>query len=269
MNQIHKELQKLGFSQYECKAYIALLKHHPSNGYEISKRSGVPRSMIYEVVGKLVDKGAVYTVPSEPVTYLPLPAKELVLRQRKQFEQSFDFLERELTALESEREVDVIRRIDGDDLVIAEMTDMIRKSREELWLSVWEPQVPLLQAEIDARIADGITVFTMLFGPKEVQVGTTYHHDYMSPEVAQERMGGRLSIVARDQEEVLIASFGSGANAWAVKTEDPALVLVAVEYIRHDIIFGEVTKEVGPERVEALWKSRPDLFHVVTGKRFG
>lgn len=268
MEPLFKELQKLGFSQYECKAYIALLKHHPSNGYEISKRSGVPRSMIYEVVGKLVDKGAVYLIPTEPVTYSPLPAKELIMRQRQQFEQSFEYLEKELSALESEREVDVIRRIDGDDLVIAEMTDMIRKADKELWLSVWEPQLPLLQAEIDGRIAEGIAVFTMLFGPKDMQAGATYHHDYMSPEVVQERMGGRLSIVARDQEEVLIASFGAGTNTWAVKTEDPALVLIAVEYIRHDIMLGEVTKVWGPQRVERLWRSRPDLFHVVTGKRF-
>ena len=51
MDEIIKELQKLGFSQYECKAYIGLLKHSPVTGYEVSKQTGVPRSMIYEVLG--------------------------------------------------------------------------------------------------------------------------------------------------------------------------------------------------------------------------
>ncbi len=64
MDEIIKELQKLGFSQYECKAYIGLLKHSPVTGYEVSKQTGVPRSMIYEVLGKLMDKGAVHIVPS-------------------------------------------------------------------------------------------------------------------------------------------------------------------------------------------------------------
>lgn len=268
MEDIYKELQKLGFSPYECKAYIGLLKHHPITGYEISKRSGVPRSMIYEVVGKLVDKGAVYIVPSEPVTYAPLAAKDLIQRQRKHFEQSFDYLEKELSALESEREVDVIRRIDGDELVIAEMTDMIGKAQKELWLSIWKPQVTFLQQGIEARLKEGVDVFSVLFGKAEAQLGVTFHHDYMSPEVAEQRMGGRLSIVARDQEEVLIANFAPGTSGWAVKTRDPALVLVAVEYIRHDIMFAEVTKALGPEQVEALWRNRADLFHVVTGKRF-
>lgn len=268
MEDIYKELQKLGFSPYECKAYIGLLKHHPVTGYEISKRSGVPRSMIYEVVGKLVDKGAVYIVPTEPVTYAPLSARELIGRQRKQFEESFDYLEKELSALESERDVDVIRRIDGDDLVVSEMTELIGKAKQEVWLSIWEPQVPFVQKAIGERTEEGVDVFTVHFGSRDIQAGVTYHHDYMSPEVAEKRMGGRLTIVARDHEEVLIANFTPNASAWAVKTQDPALVLVAVEYIRHDIMFAAVTKELGPEKVEALWRNRPDLFHVVTGRRY-
>ncbi|MGE5702781.1 MAG: TrmB family transcriptional regulator [Clostridia bacterium] len=268
MEDIYRELQKLGFSQYESKAYVGLLKNSPITGYEISKRSGVPRSMIYEVLGKLLDKGAVYIVPSDPVTYAPLPAKELISRQRNTFEQSFLYLEKSLTALESEQDVNVIRRIHSDELVRAEMVEMIEKAEEELWLSIWGPQVPIVKESIDRRAAEGISVFSMLFGEPELQVGVTFHHDYMPPEVVEERMRGRLTIIARDYAEVLIAYFSPNAAAWAVKTEDPALVLVAIEYIRHDIVLGEVIKELGPEKTERLWKHQHDLFRVVTGKRF-
>ncbi len=140
MEELYKELQKWGFSQYECKAYIGLLKNYPITGYEISKRSGVPRSTIYEVVAKLIDKGAVYTVPSDPVTYAPLPAKELIRRLRNNFENSMDYLEKNLSALESEQEVDVIHRISSDEHVVAEIIDIIDKAEEEIWLSIWEPQ---------------------------------------------------------------------------------------------------------------------------------
>lgn len=270
MEDIYKELQKLGFSLYECKAYIGLLKNSPITGYEISKRSGVPRSMIYEVIGKLLDKGAVYTVPSEPVTYAPLPAKELISRLRNTFEQSFDYLEQSLSALEKEQEIDVIRRISSDELVIAEMADMIDKAKEELWLSIWDPQVSSIKAAVDRRVTDGLYVFSCVFGAPDTQLGVTTHHNYMPPEVAEERMNGHLTIVSRDNEEVLIANFNpkASATAWAVKTKDPALVLVAVEYIRHDIMFAQVANHLGPENIEAYWKNKPDLVHVVTGKRF-
>ncbi|MEH6895753.1 helix-turn-helix domain-containing protein [Bacillus velezensis] len=267
MEDVLKELQKFGFSQYECKAYIGLLKHSPVTGYEISKRSGVPRSMIYEVLGKLVDKGAVHIVPSDPVTYAPLAGKELIDRLRHDFESSFGYLEEKLLALESEQEMNVIRRISTNDHVINEMKDMIEKAEEELWLSVWEQQIPFIQEAANKRAAEQLPVFSIVFGPPKVKLGNTTNHN-MSPEVAEKRMGGRLTIAARDNKEVLIANFSPQTNAWAIKSEDPALVLVAMEYMRHDLMFAELVKEVGAEKVEGLMKQNHSLFHVVTGNRF-
>ncbi|MDR4442476.1 TrmB family transcriptional regulator, partial [Bacillus cereus] len=82
--------------QYECKAYIGRLKQSPVTGNEVSKQTGLPRSMIYEVLGKLMDKGAVHIVPSEPVKYVPVAAKELMKRMRKDFEKTFEFVDQKL-----------------------------------------------------------------------------------------------------------------------------------------------------------------------------
>ncbi|NRD77744.1 TrmB family transcriptional regulator [Bacillus sp. BRMEA1] len=268
MDDIIKELQKLGFSQYECKAYINLLKNSPVTGYEVSKRSGVPRSMIYEVLGKLLDKGAIYTVPSEPVKYVPLPAEELIKRLRKNFDESFHFLEKSLNKLENERDTDVIWRLKSDEHVMAEIMDMINKAEEEVWMSIWNPQASSVKELIEQRVQEGIKVFSMLFADPDHKLGVTFHHNYMAPEITEKRMGGRLTIIVRDNEEVLIAQFAPNTTSWAVKTTDPALVLVAIEYIRHDIAFGELTKIVGEDKVQSFWKNDPDLYYVVTGKRF-
>jgi transposase len=57
------ELQRLGMSGYEAKAYVALVAAgSPLNGYEVAKRSGVPRSTVYETLAKLVGRGAAYEV---------------------------------------------------------------------------------------------------------------------------------------------------------------------------------------------------------------
>ncbi|RAL24029.1 TrmB family transcriptional regulator [Thermoflavimicrobium daqui] len=268
MEEVYAELQKLGFSKYECKAYVGLLQHHPVTGYEISKRTGVPRSMIYEVLGKLLDKGAIYLVPSDPVKYVPIPANELIQRLRKQIEQSFSFLERKLNALESERGVDVIWHIRNDEMIIKEMIEMVEKAKNELWLSIWEPQIPMIKEAVEKRIHEGIPVFSILFGAPEIQLGFTFHHNYMPPDVVKERIGGNLTIVTCDGQEVLIANFLENATSWAVKTHDPALVLVATEYIRHDIMIGAITREFGSDKLDSLWRNDPDLVHIVTGRRF-
>jgi sugar-specific transcriptional regulator TrmB len=267
MDQIYLELQRLGFSMYESKAYVGLLQHSPVTGYEISKRTGVPRSMIYEVLGKLVDRGAVYTVPSEPVKYAPVPAKELIRRLRSAMDQTFDYLETALHSVQSDSEVDVIWHVRGSEHVVQEMVEMIEKAQEECWISVWEPQVHAIKEPVERSLLRDVNVFSIVFGAENETLGHTFYHNYMPPDVVKQRMGGHLTIVARDNQEVLIAHFSENETPWAVKTQDRALVQVAIEYIRHDIMIEEVTRELGADKLDRLWRNNPTLVHVVAGNR--
>ncbi len=79
-----EELQHLGMSGYEAKAYVALVAAGtPLNGYEVAKHSGVPRSTVYETLGKLVGRGAVAqedAVPQRRVGQDVAPALEQIAR---------------------------------------------------------------------------------------------------------------------------------------------------------------------------------------------
>jgi hypothetical protein len=81
-----EELQHLGMSGYEAKAYVALVAAGtPLNGYEVAKHSGVPRSTVYETLGKLVGRGAAYEVRAgeASVGYISLPPNALLDRMRR------------------------------------------------------------------------------------------------------------------------------------------------------------------------------------------
>ena len=71
-------LEKLGFSSNEAKVYGTLIKHKVLNGYEIAKLSGVARSLVYEVINRLVAKGAVIRIDGEPNFYKPLEYQDLI-----------------------------------------------------------------------------------------------------------------------------------------------------------------------------------------------
>ena len=74
----------LGFTEYEAKAYVALLQLGTATGYQIAKASGVPRSMIYQSLDKLAARGAVLTQSSaELVRYAPVPPDELLRRAKE------------------------------------------------------------------------------------------------------------------------------------------------------------------------------------------
>ena len=53
-----QKLAQIGFTEYEAKVYLALLALNPATGYQLSKESGVPRSMVYEALKRLHARGA-------------------------------------------------------------------------------------------------------------------------------------------------------------------------------------------------------------------
>jgi hypothetical protein len=63
-------LQELSFTEYEAKAYLALLEKAPLSGYAVSLNSGVPRSKIYEVLGGMVARGDVMISQEDTPLYL-------------------------------------------------------------------------------------------------------------------------------------------------------------------------------------------------------
>src|SRR5919199_4325836 len=94
-DKVLQELQKLGMSGYEAKAYVAMVSAEEAlTGYEVAKLSGVPRSTVYETLAKLIARGAAFETRGDngPPTYLPLPTDALVSRLRRDFDESLESL---------------------------------------------------------------------------------------------------------------------------------------------------------------------------------
>ncbi len=59
-------LRQLNLTQYEIKAYLALLKADKVTAYQLGKISRIPSGRIYDVVDSLVSKGIVSVLPGTP-----------------------------------------------------------------------------------------------------------------------------------------------------------------------------------------------------------
>jgi sugar-specific transcriptional regulator TrmB len=62
MERIVEKLERIGLTEYEAKAYFALLEVHLNTATKVSEKSGVPRTRIYSVLESLMNKGWVRTV---------------------------------------------------------------------------------------------------------------------------------------------------------------------------------------------------------------
>ncbi|MBN2500501.1 MAG: TrmB family transcriptional regulator, partial [Anaerolineales bacterium] len=88
-----KELTTIGFTEYEAKVYLALLAENPANGYQVSKHSGVPRSMVYEALGRLEARGAVLKKEDRRATlYRPVPPDVLLDHYEEEHQRTLETL---------------------------------------------------------------------------------------------------------------------------------------------------------------------------------
>ncbi|MDW0314988.1 MAG: helix-turn-helix domain-containing protein [Nitrososphaeraceae archaeon] len=66
-----KAMESLGLTSYEIKVYLSLLETGSLTASDISKKSGVPYSKIYEVLNSLEDKGWSESNSSRPQKFFP------------------------------------------------------------------------------------------------------------------------------------------------------------------------------------------------------
>lgn len=265
-----EELGRLGMSGYEAKAYVALVAAGtPLNGYEVAKRSGVPRSTVYETLSKLVGREAAYEVRAgeASVGYIALPPSALLDRLRREFERSVDHLSSALPEVASPPEVRLVHNLADRSSLLARAEDVIAAARGELFLSGWPDDIGPLKQMARRAENEGVDVQVVVFGDDDDPVGSTTTHRFSSPDVVLENLGCRLLVVSSDREQAVIGGF-VGDDAWGVYSDDPAVVLVAVEYVRHDIAMHLIADKFAPEEFERFWKSDPQLLALRADRGF-
>src|SRR5918998_540163 len=112
-----KAMESLGLTSYETKVYLCLLEIGSMRASDISKKSGVPYSKIYEVLNSLEDKGWLETDSSRPQKFFPKSP---------------------LTALEAMRMRIENGIRDSESLIISELMPIYEKSgireKPEIWV---------------------------------------------------------------------------------------------------------------------------------------
>ena len=255
-----ERLQHLGMSGYEAKTYLALVgAGEPLNGYEVAKRSGVPRSTVYETLGKLVARGAAFEVrgAGDAVDYLPLPVKALLSRLSRDYSESLAALDamcRRSRRPDRSPDPQPLRRA----ALLDRARDVIAGARQELFLSIWPEEMAALRDTVVRADARSVAVTSIAFGDVGDSIGRTYQHELSTPEVVLENLGCRMLTVVGDRQEAVIGGF-TEAGAWGVYTDNPAVVLLSVEYIRHDIATQLMGNHFDAEQIRKFWREDPDV----------
>ena len=202
----YANLKELGFSQYEAACYMSLVSHHPVNGSQLSKVSGIARSRIYDVVRSLISKGYVIEVGSGQ--YAPLPADELIRRLRRNFDANIDTFEEQILKASQKDEFEYVWTIIGYDNVIAKAIEMIKEASVEIYVRLFPEANRHLDKYLTAAQKRGVKIRYIAMGkiPKKFDVQVIHPgHEHL-----QQTIGGRSIELISDKKEALVGIFETG-----------------------------------------------------------
>ncbi|NPV69517.1 MAG: TrmB family transcriptional regulator [Firmicutes bacterium] len=258
-------LQDLDLTEYEAKAYLALLEKSPISGYAVALNSGVPRSKIYEVLGSLVQRGEVIMSHGNPSLYAPLPPKELIARRRLRTEAILKAADEALERYAC----DAMGRgniwnITGYHDIFNRVKEVIRKAKGRILLEIWKEDAEEIEEDLREASRNGVEILIVGYGNIEFSFAQVYPHD-LGEEITDE-YGGRWVVLSADDREIVAGIVSLGDDSRAAWTMHPGLAMPITEVIKHDLYIMEMLKEHRP-LLEASFG--PNLIHLRNRFRFG
>lgn len=255
---ILETLKKLSFTEYEAKAYLALLEDSPLTGYAVAKNSGVPRSRIYEVLDSLAVRGDILVSHGNTPQYVPVPAKVLIKNRRLKAEENFISAEASLEQYSQDaKNRDHIWNITGHDEILEKVKECIASAERRILLEVWKEDYAGLEADLEDASKKGVQITIVSYGPIKSHFAKVYQHD-LSSEITEE-YGGRWIVLSADDSEVAAGIVSLGKDSCAAWTMHQGLVMPITEVILHDLYILEIMEKHREQLEESFGKDLIDL----------
>jgi sugar-specific transcriptional regulator TrmB len=226
-------LTQLNFTATDARAYIALLKGAPATGYEISARSGLPRSAIYTVLKKLEASGLINGVGEDPARYVPLPPERLFELLESRFQRSLTQLKTSLKGLKGRAAEAPTWTLHGYPAMLEQAERLISSATKHLFVSIWGREAQALVTHLREAEKRGVDVIVFSFTQLPEGIGQTF--SYGIAEEKLERYWSHKLIAISDRSRALIGDAEQTETSQAVVTEAPALIEMATSNLVLDI----------------------------------
>ena len=249
----------IGLSDYAITAYLSLVSHHPVNGSQLSRSSGIPRARIYDVLRHLKDRGFV-AEPNEGM-YIPLPPAELLGQLRKNHEADLGKLEKLIDEARASSQTDFIWTLNGYEMALSKAREMVAGANDEIYVRLFPQEAERLTADLIEAEKRGVSVKCIFMQPYP----ETFRLQVVHPQSGdlEAAMGGRSFDLVVDKAEFLggilqpgkedQAKIQWGRNRWSV--------ISGRDSLRHDFFHYLLDKLY--ERKASLTPKEEALYRII------
>jgi sugar-specific transcriptional regulator TrmB len=244
----------LGLSEYEAKAYVALIKVHPATAYEISRESGIPSSKIYETIARLVEKKIFLpVVEQEKNKYVPVPPEEFVESRKSYFNETLDDLNATLPGLTRSEGASFIWNVYEYEYLMDKARRMVQSAEKEVMVSLWREEFTGLKAVLKKADARGVKVAVVHFGIPDKIIGQLFQHPI--EDTLYDEKGGRGFTLVCDGKTALVATISEDLHVEGAWSHNLGFVTLAEDFIKHDIYIMKIVKRFDPHLKHTFGKN--------------
>ncbi len=232
-------LQELGLTRSEALAYLTLLEAEEVaglTGYEVSARSGVPRSAVYTVLSRLEALGACFHSGEGPARYLATDPTRFLQHLRATSEARLAEAAEQLARVPKRSRPEPVWALSGYDEVLQEAGRLLASATQSVLISAWVRELDALSTALSAcaarpglhrvlhcpdlgdRLVPGFSAWTEPLGADPAKAGWSHK-----------------LIVVVDGRDALIGGAEPSADNDSVRTSNRSLVDLATNHVILDI----------------------------------
>lgn len=243
-------LQLVGLTQYESKAFIALVSAGSNTPFQISKISGIPRARVYDTLDTLVDKGLAMREAMNDGTkiYRSIPIEVFLERQKQKWSISYKTMETELKSLETQsaKPENYVSTVRGSGSILSYCKTLISQAEQQILLSIWNPMYHQLLPILEEKAKSDCRIRGIAFEIDDPISGLIVHrkNDYMSSLALN-----KWFILSADSKKLL---YGHAAekDENAFYTDDSVHIFLLEDYIWHDVLVNRLVEKGEPNQLD-------------------
>ncbi|EHI69349.1 TrmB family transcriptional regulator [Streptococcus ictaluri] len=257
-----KKMKQFGYTESETNIYLSLVENGSMTGYEVSKKSGVPRSKVYNNLENLVKKGVVLVNKSEPKMYSALSPEEFVSMLKQMTLSDINYLDDHLSNVKEKEADALLWQMENKEAVQLKMLYMIEHAKESLYIQIWDdsltPAIVDALTAAEARLETFVCILFSESGHYALPFKRFYPHGFEMDKIKD--MGGHWVNVICDDAIVLFGTLDTRCDV--IWSKNVAMRQIAKEYVKHDAYTLKIIQEHGDILSQDYGKDFEGIRHI-------
>ena len=250
-------LSEFGFNASVGKAYLSLLKNNPATGYEISSRSGIPRSAVYSVLKNMESQGLINSVAQSPRKYIPLAPSSLVEHLDRLHSHRIESLTDTLAEFDTNDESFDFWHLHGYQNILLKMKECINNCKEKLYMSGWDKEFLKLAGELEKAKKRGVEITLFSFSTISKRIGVTVSYELVEKELLE--IWKPKFLLVSDHEVTIMGSAAEDDSDRAIWTQNKSITEIATDHIVLDITLAGIRLNFDSTPIVQRVMRRPEI----------